>query len=223
MEGQHQTCTVFDGDRSIASGMLAEVAGYAKRAIDRQVSTSVLIFDDANGEVVDVDYRGTIDDVVARLVRESAAEDRAPDREPTEPPAHRRPGRPRLGVVSKEVTLLPRHWAWLRSQRGGASATLRWLVDDARKRNRSCDTIRRSQEAAFRFMSAMAGDRPGYEEASRSLFAGDGDRFASLVSPWPDDIRRYAMKLAQAAFRDERSKHPKTPPPGSVGASEEER
>jgi len=116
------------------------------------------------------------------------------------PGGRRRPGRPKLGVVGREVTLLPRHWAWLGAQRGGASATLRRLVDRARKDSADEERVRRSQDAAYRFMSAMVGDEAGFEEAARALFAADGERFRAQAQPWPPDLREYACGLAGPAF-----------------------
>lgn len=111
----------------------------------------------------------------------------------TAPP---RRGRPKLGVVSREVTLLPRHWDWLSRQRGGASAALRRLVDDARKAQESSDQTRQRQEAAHKFMTAMAGDLPNFEEALRSLYRGDAQSFDQFVRKWPDDIRSTATQMA---------------------------
>jgi hypothetical protein len=115
-----------------------------------------------------------------------------------EPP--RGPGRPRLGVVAREVTLLPRHWEWLGEQPGGASAALRRIVDEARRGSHDKDRVRKAQEAAYRFLSAMAGDLPGFEEANRALFAGDAARFEREVAGWPSDVRDHATTLARAAF-----------------------
>jgi hypothetical protein len=117
-------------------------------------------------------------------------------------------GRPKLGVVSKEVTLLPRHWAWLGTQRGGASATLRRLVDEARRRNEGRDQVRRSQDATYRFMNAMVGDAPGFEEALRALYAGDAARFDQESAPWAPDVREHARRLASAAFAADLGKGP---------------
>jgi len=99
-------------------------------------------------------------------------------------------------VVAREVTLLPRHWEWLAAQPGGASVALRKLVEAARRDHRDRDIQRQVQECAHRFMSAMAGDLPGYEEAIRALFADDQARFAGLVAPWPADVRDHALRLA---------------------------
>src|SRR5271157_6443520 len=143
-EACRRPCTAFAGVRRIASGDLKEVAVKAKRVIDRGGPAPVLIFDDLSGEVIEVDYRGTPGDVVKRLSE----------------PAPRLPGRPRLGVVAREVTLLPRHWDWLNRQPGGASVALRKLVEEARRTSAPRDRIRQAQEAAYRFLSAMAGNEP---------------------------------------------------------------
>lgn len=201
MDQTNQTyCTAFNGFQRITSGELAEVALIAKKAIDRREPTAVLIFDDSTGRVVDVDYRGTPDELSRRLSGATAHGTPASDPSTGEDEAPRGPGRPKLGVVAREVTLLPRHWDWLNEQPGGASVTLRRLVDQARHANEGKDRIRRSQEAANRFMSAMAGDLVGFEDATRALFAGDRSRFDELVALWPDDIRDYASTLAGAAF-----------------------
>jgi hypothetical protein len=128
---------------------------------------------------------------------ESAADAASDEATPTAGP--RRRGRPRLGVVAREVTLLPRHWAWLATQPGGASVALRRLVDDARRAGAGRDRARQARDAAYRFMHALAGDLPGFEEASRALFAGDRDRFAAAVASWPPDVREHATKLGFAA------------------------
>jgi hypothetical protein len=119
------------------------------------------------------------------------------------PPAPRGPGRPKLGVVAREITLLPRHWDWLAQQRGGASVALRRLVDEARRTHEGKDRIRHAQDAAYRFMSTIAGNRPNYEAAIRALFAGEPVRFATLIAEWPADIRKHALKLAERAFNHE--------------------
>jgi hypothetical protein len=116
------------------------------------------------------------------------------------PPGPRGPGRPRLGVVAREVTLLPRHWEWLARQSGGASVALRKLVDEARRTGEDRDRVRQGQEAAYRFMSAMAGNKANYEDAIRALFAGEAARFENLIAEWPADVRSHASKLAERAF-----------------------
>lgn len=198
--GTHTLCTAFEGLRCIASGELAEVAMQAKGAMDRGGHGAVLIFDDATSEQIEVDFRGTADDVRNRLA--AAYPDGPPVADTTEPAdvARRGPGRPKLGVVAREVTLLPRHWEWLNSQPGGASVALRKLVEHARRVNESADRVRWSQEAAYRFMYTLGGDLPYFEEASRALFACDQARFETMVAEWPGDVRAYAEKLASAAF-----------------------
>ncbi|MDR3632845.1 MAG: DUF2239 family protein [Isosphaeraceae bacterium] len=192
--------TAFAGDACIGAGTLVEVALSAKVVLDRWEGTPVLIFDDQTGETIEVDFRGTAEEVQARLAsrtREPDVPEALADAERSEP---RGPGRPRLGVVAREVTLLPRHWEWLNGQPGGASVALRKLVEEARRSSQGKDRERRSQEAAYRFMSTLAGDRPGFEEAIRALFAGERARFEEQVATWPSDVRNHAAKLAAAAL-----------------------
>jgi hypothetical protein len=193
---ERTTCTAFNGTTRIASGDLTWVALAAKEALEADEAAIILIFDDRTSRIVEVDLRGTREDVLRR------ASDRGPSNETGQAgePATRRPGRPRLGVVSREVTLLPRHWDWLNSQPGGASVTLRRLVEEARRSSDEKDRVRQAQDAAYRFMTVMAGDRPGFEEATRALFAGDLDRFRRQTSEWPVDVRDHAYLLAAAAF-----------------------
>jgi len=192
------TCTAFGGHRLLASGLLRDVALAVRRAARAPDHAPILIFDDATGKSFDIDTRGSEREVLARLgPPPSAAPDEATAAE--EPSAPRGKGRPRLGVVAREVTLLPRHWEWLNAQPGGASVALRKLVEEARRAHADQDGQRRAREAAYHFMSAMAGDLPGFEEAPRALFAGDGERYAALLRDWPADVRDYALRLAAAA------------------------
>ena len=182
-----QSCTAFDGHALIASGALTEVALAVKRLLDRHPARMPLIFDDATGQPVEVDLRGSADEVLARL--QPAATGDAP----------RGAGRPRLGVVAREVTLLPRHWYWLNSQPGGASVTLRKLVEEARRNVSAKDRARIAGEAADRFMRTVAGDLAGYEEASRALWRGNRDAFNRHTRGWPKDVRDHARRLAAIA------------------------
>jgi hypothetical protein len=195
----HTHCIAFVGVRCIAAGELAEVVLKAKEAIDRG-REPVLLFDAATSEPIDLDFRGTPAELLKRLARSAGPPTAGGAATLPENDAPRGPGRPRLGVVAREVTLLPRHWEWLSGQPGGASVALRKLVEQARRDNDGRDRIRRAQESAYRFMSAMAGDRAGFEEAARALFAGDRARFDRLVKPWPTDIRDHARKLAAVAL-----------------------
>jgi uncharacterized protein len=193
-------CIAFEGDRAIASGDLRDVVRAAKERLDRRSDASIVIFDAETGAAIDIDFRGGITEVLSRLPERTnmpAASDEAT------PPISRGAGRPKLGVVAREVTLLPRHWDWLAQQRGGASVALRRLVDLARRTNEDRDRIRQAQEAAYRFMSTMAGNRANYEAAVRALFADEPAGFAGLIAEWPADIRKHALKLAERAFKGE--------------------
>jgi hypothetical protein len=181
-------CTAFQGTSRIASGALIDVALAVKAALDADPAASCLTFDDATGGVVDLDLRGDTADIVKRLTNRTTprTQDGKPDRGR---------GRPKLGVVAREVTLLPRHWDWLALQPGGASQALRRLMDDARRGDGGRTQARAAQAAAYAFISAMAGDRAGFEEATRALFAGDREGFAVHSQGWPPDIRSYAETL----------------------------
>jgi len=176
--------TVFSGTRRVATGARADAALALRRAIDADPAGPLIAFDDSTGAEVDFDLRGSETEVVERLA----------DKE--EPPRGR--GRPRLGVVAREVTLLPRHWEWLATQPGGASGALRRLVDEARRADGGATERRRAESAAFRFLSSMAGDRAGFEEAIRALFAGDRQGFESHSIGWPPDVTAHAARLAFA-------------------------
>ena len=183
--------TAFAGERRLAAGPLIDVAMALKASTVAAADGPLLVFDDATGAVVDLDLRGSRAEIAARL---AVAAGRTP------PPPQGR-GRPSLGVVAREVTLLPRHWEWLAQQPSGASATLRRLVDEARRTDGPKQEIRASLDAASRFMTTMAGDLPGFEEAARALFAKDRARFERHIAAWQGDVRVYAAKLAEAALR----------------------
>ena len=182
----------FTGDRLIARGPLGEAlpAIHAAAAAGR----SPLVFDRVDGRVVDLDLRGALAEALARLGPASVP-----------PPEKRGPGRPKLGVVAREVTLLPRHWDWLAAQPGGASVALRKLVEGALKTGEGPDRARRAKETAYRFMTAMAGDLPGYEEATRRLFAGDvGLAFRLTFLNKCDELERPTIaEFYQRAFGED--------------------
>lgn len=181
------SCTAFDHTRRVASGSYVRVALALKVYGRAHPDASVLVFDDATGKQVDFDLRGSDEEITARLQK------RFPTAQVDRP---RIPGRPKLGVVAREVTLLPRHWEWLAEQPGGASVTLRKLVEEARRsRLTSKARLRILQERAYRFMSAMAGNFPNFEEASRALFANNTLRFKELVASWPKDVRDHLVRL----------------------------
>lgn len=180
-------CTAFSNGRRVASGNLADVA-LAVAAQTAAVQACTLIFNNATGARIDLDLRGTTAQIIERLAAYSGP--------PAEP---RKRGRPRLGVIAREVTLLPRHWEWLARQPGGASQTLRRLVEQARKEDEGRTETRLAHERAYRFMSAVAGDYPGLEEASRALFANDLPVLSETMSDWPEDVRDYVLYLARSS------------------------
>jgi hypothetical protein len=172
----------FAADRLIARGPLSEALAAIHSASGAE--EAVLVFDAADGRAIDLDLRGSVADALARLA-------------PAPEPEKRGPGRPKLGVVPREVTLLPRHWDWLASQPGGASVALRKLVEGALKEAEGPDRARKAREATYRFMTALAGDKPGYEEATRMLFAGDWTAFDAAVEEWPTDVREAVRGMAR--------------------------
>lgn len=181
------TYLAFAGPRRVAAGPLREVLPVLKRRFDEDRGDLVLVFDAETGRQVDFDLRGSLDEVLERAAQ-----------------AQRRgPGRPRLGVTSREVTLLPRHWEWLEQQPSGISGSLRRLVEQAMAVHPGKERARRIREALSRILTALAGDRPGFEEATRALFAGDTAAFEALVQRWPKDLREHAVREAREAARAE--------------------
>jgi thiamine kinase-like enzyme len=179
--------TAFEGTRCIASGSLISVAEKIRAISIHGDMPPVLIFDDQTGARIDLNLAAPMDAIQGIST-------------PLEESESRNPGRPKLGVIAREVTLMPRHWDWLAKQQGGASAALRRLIDQARRQSTDEEKVRAAREALYRFMTAMVGDAPGYEEALRALFAGDAHRFSALTSPWATDVRRHIWKLAPVAF-----------------------
>jgi uncharacterized protein len=204
--GSDANYIAFEGDRCIASGDLRDVARAAKQALDRDKAASILVFDGQTSGPIDIDFRGSIDDVLARLPDLPGV----PATEDAAPHGPRGPGRPKLGVVAREVTLLPRHWEWLAQQSGGASVALRRLVEEARRANKDKDRVRHARETAYRFIAAMGENKPHYEEVARALFSGDAARFEAWTAAWPADIRDHARRLAAPAF--ERATQPASTP-----------
>ena len=173
--------TAFHDLRAVAAGPANDLLQLLKD----KPQGDVIVFNDLTGSQTDLDFRDKPPEI--------------PDGNGSVPRAEPRGrGRPRLGVIAREVTLLPRHWDWLNLQPGGASVALRKLVDEARKTSGDRDRLRAAQEAAYRFMSAIAGNLPGFEEATRALFANDRRIFAHHIANWPKDVRDYAVKLAFA-------------------------
>jgi hypothetical protein len=199
--------TAFAGPKRIAAGNLMEVAKMVKGHFNDGAVEGVLIFDDTNSQLFDIDFRGTADDVQKRLTLTIDQQEVTAPSSESEPDtdAPRGPGRPKLGVVAREVTLLPRHWDWLNSQTGGASVALRKLVEEARRVGMDRDRIRLAQETSYRFMSAALSNEANYEEVARALFAGNRVQFNTLIDSWPIDLRDYLKQLADNAFQSVQS------------------
>ena len=178
----HSNFSAFAAGKRIAQGTRDQVAAVLRTCAPD--TPQLFVFDDHTGSPIDLDVR-------------EGAEAASPAPAPEAP---RGVGRPKLGVVAREVTLLPRHWDWLNRQPGGASVALRKLVEEARRIHHGQDIVRESREAAYRFMSAIASNLEGFEEAARALFAGDQTRFAALVAPWPEDVGTYLQTLAAASW-----------------------
>lgn len=194
------SCTAFDHARQVASGSYAQVAISLKEHIRGKFDASVLVFDDNSGKQIDFDLRGTDQEIAERIRKQFPAGG---------DPATRPVGRPRLGVVSREVTLMPHHWVWLAEQPGGASVTLRKLVEDARRAGPSEKAqLRNVHERTYRFMSAMAGNLQNFEEASRALFANNIPVLKKLIAHWPADIRSHIVHLCNDALPTNQSKRP---------------
>jgi len=195
MEAEHSTFTVFVGHRLAGRGPLLEAVRCAKEQVDSGILERIALFEDARGRAIDIDYRGTVDEVLARLADHPLLGDRA---KVAQQP--RGPGRPKLGVVSREVSLLPRHWEWLGEQRGGASATIRRLVEAAKRESQAGEHARRARDACYGFMSDMAGDLPGFEEASRAFYAGNDIAFRDCIAAWPEDLRAHVERMLDDAL-----------------------
>ncbi len=175
-----ESYAAFAAERLVHRGPLVDVLAAIKLDHFDDRDGPLLIFENKTGRQVDFDLRGSLDDVLERVRAREAPKG---------------PGRPRLGVESREVTLLPRHWAWLELQPRGASAALRRLIDDASRRVDPEEGSRERRDAAYRVMSVLAGDRAGFEEAARALFAGDHERFNAFATKWPEDIRSHLSWL----------------------------
>ncbi len=196
---ERHTYTAFSEQRRVASGPIEDVALKVKQWIERG-GAQVLIFEDLSGQQIDLDLRGTDEDALARLGEHPWLQHRADDKRSG-------PGRPKLGVVSREVSLLPRHWEWLNAQRGGASVTLRRLVEESMKGSEGQDRARKAGEAVSKFMWALGGNLPGFEEASRALSRKEYERLEGEIAGWPADIRDHVRRLAKTAQQAEAEAH----------------
>ena len=157
-------------------------------------SNLVLFFDSNSGRQVDID-------VAVEESRGQSKEVNCVDAVAKSKSTHKKTrGRPRLGIEGREVKLLPRHWQRLDQQRSGAFAALRRLIDENRTERAAEDAIRETQDSANRFMMAIAGDLPGFEEAVRALYARDGAKFREETQRWPTDVCRSTSGETEAAF-----------------------
>ena len=181
------TYAAFADNRLVASGSLDDVLRATKKRADKG-GKPVLIFEEGSGRQVDFDLRGSIDDVLAR----------------TRNQAKPGPGRPRLGVVSREVSLLPRHWDWLENQPNGASAAIRRLVDAARHDETGIERGRHLRNGINRVLWSMAGNFANFEEAARAIDAREDSRLDLLMSSWPKDVREYVFGRLEVAQGIER-------------------
>ncbi|MES3006772.1 MAG: DUF2239 family protein [Pseudomonadota bacterium] len=182
----------FQGYTRIAAGDLRDVALACRHYLDTTADATLLLLNAVSSEQIEVDFRGSPTDVADRLQEAVIAPEEVMEDEQAAPTG---PGRPRLGVVAREVTLLPRHWEWLKTQPGGASVALRKLVESARRESAEKDRQRAAQNAAYRFISIVASSLPGFEEASRALFASDAAGFQCETEAWPVDVRSHARGL----------------------------
>lgn len=191
---QNNTYTAFLKDKLIISGSLSDVVLKIKnnKFADGE---GVLIFSDDTGKTMDFNFQGTKQDVLKRLEVFVSNED-------DDSTAITGPGRPKLGVISREVSLLPRHWEWLANQPGGASATLRLLVEEAKKKSQNTPTVKQVQERVYKVMSVLAGDLQGYEEALRALYKKDTATLFSYIEQWPKDIQKYLKSLGEPIFEE---------------------
>ncbi len=186
----------FDHHNCVYQGSLLDIAVWERSNKYEVNKPPLLIFEMDSGRQIDINTHGTDAEIMDRyaLVNDKEEESTAPQ------PTKSKRGRPKLGVVGREVTLLPRHWEWLDRQRGGASGTIRRLVDEARKQNARSDGMRLAQDRTNRFISAIAGDLPGFEEATRALYSGNEAAFVKHVEDWPKDVRTYTLKFSEGAF-----------------------
>lgn len=196
MTGQSSQIIAFAGNRCLGFGAIPDVAAKAKAAVEKDPNARLLIFDATTSRPIEIDLRGTPAEVQKRLASQATQR----NDEATEAAAPRGPGRPKLGVVAREITLLPRHWDWLAQQSGGASVAIRKLVEEARRASSGKDRAREAQESLHRFMTAMAGDYPHYEDALRALYAGDRTRFDASIAKWPADVRDHVKRLSADAL-----------------------
>lgn len=190
-----ETYTAFDNTSIIAHGSLRDVILKTKKILGKSENSSFLIFSDSTGKTIDFNFQGTEKEILKRLEIFVSNSD--------EKIELARPGRPKLGVISREISLLPRHWEWLATQSSGASSSIRNLIEDAIKKSTSKVSLKQQQEKVYRVMTTLAGDLDGYEEAIRSLYKRDRESFIKFTKGWSKDLRSYLEKLTNDVFEVE--------------------
>lgn len=188
---EKMTYTGFAGYRLVGKGDLLKVLRMCKRKFDDGCRERIVIYDDMSGETYDFELNGTVEEVERRLKEHPMLKSRIEEEGP------KVQGRPKLGVVSREITLLPRHWEWIGEQSGGASAVIRRLIDAERKRGRSGQDYKKQQAATHRFMWDIAGNFDNFEEASRLLYRGDYKGLEEIIVTWPEDIFKHLATLIE--------------------------
>lgn len=205
MNEETKQYTAFAGSERIAFGALPEVVSKCKRRLDKGEERRIAVYDDAGGEVIDIDYRGDEADVLERLARHPMLTEQEKRQLSTGKPRGR--GRPKLGVLSREISLLPKHWEWLAEQPGGASPTLRKLVHAAMLAAGGEQSVKKSLDALHKFMWDMAGnlgeEMKDFEEATRAFYAKDWDEFTQYADSWPKDIRAYVLERVEKVKEQE--------------------
>ncbi|WP_444930084.1 DUF2239 family protein [Microbulbifer sp. SSSA002] len=166
----------------IARGTLETVIRQVK---EMNTDPEPIVFEAESCKRIELDWHSDTQVLLAELAANTAAR-------------KSKRGRPKLGVTSGEVTLLPRHWEWLRQQPGGASVTLRKLVEQAQKQLSPEERISGKQQALDKFMLLVAGDTPGFEEASRALYRNSLISFEKAIHSWPDDLKKLVLNKFKA-------------------------
>lgn len=185
--------TLFDGFQILACGSLEEVTLVAKRHLRSSPHSQLLAFSDQTGQQMDLDIRGSSKEIKERLKIFS----------PSAPVQRSGAGRPKLGVIAREVSLLPAHWEWLANQAGGASSAIRKLIDEKLKGpSAEREKLKFVQEVTYKVLSALAGNLPNFEDAIRYLYRRDRKQFESKMKDWPKDVRMYALKLSESVFAE---------------------
>ena len=179
------TFSAYGPTSCIGQGELTDVALAAHRFLRTHPDQSALILQDSTCQIIDLDLSGD-EALLERKANHYPIRSQAPVPDSKDP-------------ITGEITLLPRHWQWLAEQGGNASATLRRLIDEARRdpKQKADNECRRRQQLTYRFCQALCGDFQGYEDALRALYAADKDSFKTHISTWPADFALRAEALAE--------------------------